>query len=155
MARRVRFDGSGASGSPLKISVAGVDAIAAAFNDCIFDGNQPPLRLYATGFTAVTGITFNERLLGKNFSEGSAVPIFTPPAGTSPVFLVAWRLNDALGRLETPSSQGSNNSIVGGGGGGVCGSFFCPIAFSVGAPALPDNLPNVTLVNFCIFKNCN
>ena len=155
MARRVRFDGSGASGSPLKISVAGVDAIAAAFNDCIFDGNQPPLRLYATGFTSVGGITFNERSLGKNFSEGAAIPIFTPPAGTSPVFLVAWRLNDGQGRLETPSSQSSNNPIGGGGGGGVCGSFFCPLAFTVGAPALPDNLPNVTFVNFCIFKNCN
>jgi hypothetical protein len=155
MARRVRFDGSGASGSPLKISVVGVNAITAAFNDCIFDGNQPPLRLYATGTTQVNGITFNERLSGKNISEGAAIPIFTPPAGTSPVFVLAWRLNDGLGRLFTPASQGSNNSIVGGGGGGVCGSFFCPLAFTVGAPAAPDNLPNITFINYCIFKNCN
>ena len=81
MARRVIFDGSGSSGSPLRISVAGVDAATAQFNACIFDGNQPPLRLWGTGFQLVNGNTWNERTVGgKNLNEGTPIPVVvTPP----------------------------------------------------------------------------
>jgi hypothetical protein len=153
--RRVRFDGSGQTGSPLRISVAGADALTAQFNDLIFDGNQPPLRLWGTGFTSVVGITFNERLGGKNVSEGAPIPVVAVPAGLTPVFMTHWRKDDGLGRLFTPSFQGSNNGLIGGGGGGICSGFFCPACFATGAPGAPDSLPPGTFVNYCVFKNAN
>jgi hypothetical protein len=155
MTRRVRFDGSGATGSPLRISVAGADAATAQFNDCIFDGNQPPLRLWGTGFTAVIGITFGDRSNGKNISEGSPTPVIATPSGTTPIFITMWRKDDGLNRLFTPSFSNSNNPVAGGGGGGICSGFFCPACFSVGAPAFPTTLPNQTFINYCIFKNAN
>ena len=151
MVRRVIID-SGAV-SPLKISVAGVDAATAQFNACIFDGNQPPLRLWGTGFTAVAGISWNEHLFGKNVSEGAPIPVVAVPAGLTPVFMTLWRKDDGLGRLFTPSSQASNNGLIGGGGGGVCSGFFCPACFATGAPAVPDSLPPGTFINYCVFKN--
>jgi hypothetical protein len=153
MTRRVRFDGSGQSGSPLRISVADVDVLTAQFNDLIFDGNQPPLRLWGTGFTSVVGITFNERLNGKNISEGTAIPVVAVPAGLTPVFMVHWRKDDGQGHVYTPSSQGSNNGLIGGGGGGICSGFFCPACFNTGAPAVPDSLPPGSFINYCVFKN--
>jgi hypothetical protein len=153
--RRVRFDGSGQTGSPLRISVAGADALTAQFNNLIFDGNQPPLRLWGTGFTSVVGITFNERLGGKNVSEGSPIPVVAVPAGLTPVFMTHWRKDDGLGRLFTPSFQGSNNGLIGGGGGGICSGFFCAACFATGAPGAPDSLPPATFVNYCVFKNAN
>jgi hypothetical protein len=154
MARRVRFDGSGAFGSPLKISVAGADAATAQFNTCIFDGNQPPLRLWGAGFVGANGITWNQRLNGKNVSEANPVPVVATPPGTTPVFMTAWRRSDS-GNVYTPSFQSSQNSIVGGGGGGICSGNFCGAVFSVGAPGAPDSLPPTTFVNYCVFKNAN
>ena len=151
--RRVRFDGSGQTGSPLRISVVGADALTAQFNDLIFDGNQPPLRLWGTGFTSVVGITFNERQFGKTVSEGAPIPVVAVPPGLTPVFITHWRKDDGLGRLYTPSSQGTNNGLLGGGGGGICSGFFCPASFSTGAPAVPDSLPPSTFINYCVFKN--
>jgi hypothetical protein len=153
--RRVRFDGSGQTGSPLRISVAGADALTAQFNDLIFDGNQPPLRLWGAGFTTVPGITWNEHLGGKNLSEGTAIPVVAVPAGLTPVFMTHWRKDDGLGRLFTPSFQGSNNGLIGGGGGGICSGFFCAACFATGAPGAPDSLPPGTFVNYCVFKNAN
>jgi hypothetical protein len=154
MARRVRFDGSGASGSPLRISAAGSDALTAQFLSLIFDGNQPPLRLAVTGFTTVTGITWNQRVGGKNVSEGSPVPVFATPIGTTPIFMTLWRRSDSS-NVFTPSFSNSNNPITGGGGGGICSGNFCPACFSVGAPGAPDSLPPATFINYCIFKNAN
>src|SRR5262249_2730395 len=133
--RRVRFDGSGQTGSPLRISVIGADVLTAQFNDLIFDGNQPPLRLWGTGFTSVVGITFNERQFGKNVSEGAPIPVVAVPPGLTPVFITHWRKDDGLGRLYTPSSQSSNNGGVGGGGGGLFSRLFCPAWFATGGPA--------------------
>ncbi len=156
MARRVIFDGSGSSGSPLRISVAGVDAATAQFNACIFDGNQPPLRLWGTGFQLVNGNTWNERTVGgKNLNEGTPIPVVVTPPGTNPVFMTMWRRDDGLNRLYTPSFSNSLNPIIGGGGGGICSNSFVPACFSVGAPANPDALPPPTFINYCVFKNAN
>jgi hypothetical protein len=154
MARRVRFDASGVSGSPLRISVRGVNALVAQFNDLIFDGNQSPFRLAATGFTTVAGITWNQRLGGKNINEGSPIPVFATPAGTTPIFMTLWRRSDSS-NVFTPSFSNSNNPVIGGGGGGICSGNFCPACFSVGAPGAPDSLPPATFINYCIFKNAN
>jgi hypothetical protein len=156
MARRVRFDGSGVSGSPLRISVAGVDALTAQFNNVIFDGNQSPFRLLVTGFTTVNGITWNQRQFGKNINEGPAIPLpLSSPPGTTPIFTTMWRLNDGQGKVYTPSFQPSSNPVIGGAGGGICSGNFCPACFTTGAPGAPDSLPNVTFINYCIFKNAN
>jgi hypothetical protein len=152
--RRVRFDGSGQTGSPLRIVVPGADVLTAQLNDLIFDGNQPPLRLWGTGFTAVAGISWNQHLLGKNVSEGSPIPVVAVPAGLTPVFITHWRKDDGLGRLFTPSFQGSNNGLIGG-GGGICSGFFCAACFATGAPGAPDSLPPGTFIDYCVFKNAN
>jgi len=67
--------------------------------------------------------------------------------------MTAWRKDDGLGRLQTPSFNNSNNALAGGGGGGICSGNFCPACFTVGAPAVPDTLPPGTFVNYCVFKN--
>ena len=96
---------------------------------------------------------FNAR--SQEMEKGSPIPVVATPAGTSPVFMTMWRLNDGLGRVYTPSFSNSQNPIAGGGGGGVCSGNFCPACFTVGAPAVPDNLPNITFINYCVFKNAN
>jgi hypothetical protein len=152
MVRRVVIDGN--ASSPLRISVAGVDAATAQFNALIFDANQPPLRLWGTGYVGVMGITFNQRSAGKTMNEGSVVRVVAVPPGFSPIFLTHWRVDDGIGRVFTPSSQ-SFSTVTGGGGGGVCSNYFVPIAFSVGPPGVPDGYPPTTYVNYCVFKNYN
>lgn len=154
MARRVIIDSTAAS--PLRISVAGVDAAGAEFNNLIFDANQSPLRLWATGWGSIAGMTWNERLAGKNVNESTLASGFTTPSGTTPIFMTCWRLsNDALNRLFTPSFDPSSNAITGGGGGAVCSGSFIGVAFTVGTPSAPDTAPAVTYVNYCVFKNYN
>jgi hypothetical protein len=155
MARRVIFDGSGSTGSPLKIGVAGADAAIAQFNACIFDGNQPPLRLWGAGFSANLGITFNQHNGGQNVAEGTAIPVVVTPPGTTPVFMTMWRWDDGLNRLRTPSSSSTGNTGAGGGGGGICSNRFAPLCYSVGPPGAPNSPPPNTLINYCVFKNAN
>ena len=141
--------------SPLRMSVSGVDVSGAQFNNLIFDANQMPLRLYATGFQAVAGMTWNQRLFGQNVREGSPVPLYTAPSGQSQMFLVAWRRNNGLNFVYTPSYNDNQNAVQGGAGGGVCSNFFIPLCFTLGAPAFPDNFPDLTFVNWCVFRNTN
>lgn len=151
--KRVVIDQTAAS--PLRISASGTDADSAEFNTLIFDANQMPLRLFATGYSLMNGITWNDRLGGKNVNEGGPISLFTPPAGTTPVFMTVWRRDDGIGRVYTASFNSSLNATSGGGGGGICGSVFCPACFSVGAPGAPTTLPPNTYINYCVFKNVN
>ena|SRR5258708_1922513 len=142
--------------SPLRISVAGVDAATAQFNAVIFDGNQPPLRLSSTGYVAIGGITWNQHLGGQNVAEGPAVGLTPTPAGTTSVFMTMWRNStDSFGRVYTPSFQGSANGSQGGGGGGICSNNFCSANFTTGAPGAPDSPGATIYVNYCVFKNYN
>ena len=115
--RRVRFDGSGQTGSPLRIVVVGADALTAQFNDLIFDGNQPPLRLWGTGFTSVVGITFNERQFGKNVSEGAPIPLMRSGEPVWPLPSNLTRLRRAISRTSRcrpdrwPGKRGSTTWI--------------------------------------------
>jgi hypothetical protein len=150
---RVIFDGSGSSGSPLLISASGSSAATAQFNSLVFNGNQPPLRLWGTGFTTVDGMSWNEHLGGQNVRESAPIAILAVPAGFAPIFLTAWRCNDGLGRVYTPSSQGSTNSISGGGGGAICSNNFIGTCYHTGAPGAPTSRPPVTFVNYAVFQN--
>jgi hypothetical protein len=88
MARRVIFDSSAAS--PLRISVAGVDAAGAEFNNLIFDANQSPLRLAGTGYLLIDGISRDEFEFGRNIRTAATPSPVVTPAGTTAVFMVMW-----------------------------------------------------------------
>lgn len=123
MARRVIFQAGG--GSPLRISVAGVDAASAQFDTLIFDGNQPPLRLwmlgYVTTFPLVAGNSFNI-----NVASGPSIPT---PAGTTPIFFCMKRqtnqgaaggdTNNNMLPIRSPAANagGMGGAVVGSGAG--------------------------------------
>lgn len=156
MTRRVIFDSN--ASTPLKISVAGVDAAASEFNTCIFDANQPPLRLWGTASVSIFGITLNQFNGGKNVSEANPIPVFAAPSGKTSVFMMAWR-REAPGdttSLNTPSQQVGLNSSSGGGGGGICNNNFCGLTWSRNpTPLFPDAFPANTIVNIAVFQNAN
>lgn len=159
MAKRVILDSTAAS--PLRVSVAGVDADLAEFNDLIFDGNQPPMRLYLNGVQSCNGMTFNEFTGGQNIREGSLVPVLSTPSGTTPIFMVNFIMSTHAGggfvRSPTYNGAANNNETNGGGAGGAIvqpsDNYFVPVCFTVGPPGLPDDLPPVTYVNYAVFKN--
>lgn len=144
---RVKFDGSG--GSPLRISVDAVDVNGAEFNTLIFDANQSPLRLWATGYVTISGITDADFILGKNvvvLNTGS----FPTPVGTTPIFITAWRrTDDPNGFVTTPTFR----SRVGG-GGGVCSGQFVGANFHAQASGVGGPGPSI-FCNYCIFKDYN
>lgn len=159
MTRRVIIN-SGAA-SPLRISVAGVDAATAEFNALIFDGNQSPLRLWGTGYVTVEGMSQNEYYGGQNVRELSAGAVVATPPGTTPVFMTMWRNSaDSQGRLWSPSFQngGYNNagsSGIGGGGGAICSGQFIGVSFSyaLSVSGDPTIRPAPNYTNYCVFKN--
>lgn len=142
--------------SPFRVSVAGVDAASAEFNNLIFDGNQSPLRLWATGFMTIVGITYNNFLGGQNLSTATAGS-FPTPSGTFPVFMTMWRnTGDANNRVWSPSFQPANNaSVLGGGGGGICSAVFKGFNANRGLATAPDAPATSEYVNYCVFKNTN
>lgn len=109
MARRVIFQ-SGAA-SPLRISVAGSDAASAQFNQLIFDGNQPPLRLWSTGWIAVVPLAFanTAQVL---FQDGPTLPV--TPSGTVPIFFTVTRQQELFvgggGGLTSPINEPANRT---------------------------------------------
>lgn len=161
MVKRVVIQGGGSA--PIRVSAAGVSVDGAQFNDLIFDGNQPPLRLYATGYTLVPPI-----YRGANSVQtiqhvvDYAAPIPQVPDGTTPLFIVATRQRmsegNTYGYLMTPTYRGG---IDGAGGGGAIsnvdggGLRFVALSFTVvhdeWVPPQPDQPDN--LVNYCIFRN--
>ncbi|WP_454629512.1 hypothetical protein [Bradyrhizobium cenepequi] len=153
MGRRVLYEAGG--GRPLRISASSsVDPTLAEFNDLIFDANQPPLRLWGTGYTQIPGITRNEWNFGKNVNEGSPISVFGAPVGQTPIFMTMWRSGDTSGYVNTPSFKQSTNAVEGGAGGAICnGNIFVPVCFRVGAPANPDSYPPLTWVDYAVFRN--
>lgn len=154
MTRRVIIDGNAAS--PFRVSVAGVDAASAEFNDLIFDGNQAPLRLWGTGWMTIGGISYNDFIGGKNINT-SHTGSFSTPSGTFPVFMTMWRnSSDPNNLIYTPSFQtAANNANQGGGGGGICGGVFKGFNSNHGLPSSPSSPAPDAYVNFCVFKNTN
>lgn len=156
--KRVIIDASLGAPSPLRVSVAGVDAALAEFNDLIFDGNQSPLRLWGTGFGTTSGFSFNDAHLGgQNMSEAVIAGGFVTPAGTTALFMTMWRRSDdTRNLLSTPSFDPSSNSGGrGGSGGGICSGTFIGACFNVGSPATPTLPAAGNYVNYCIFKQYN
>lgn len=152
MTRRVIIDSTATS--PFRISVAGVDAASAEFNDLIFDGNQLPLRLWHAGYLEIAGITYNEFAGGQTIRSGVTAALFPTPAGTSAMFKCMWRnASDSLGRIYTPSYLDGQNPILGGGGGGVCSGVFKGANFTRGVPGAPNSAGATIYCNYAVFRN--
>jgi hypothetical protein len=147
MTERVKIDSTAAS--PFRVSSAGAAVDTAEFNTLIFDGNQSPMRLWATGYILVTGISDADFIGGKNVNVDHTGS-FPTPTGTTPVFITVWRRDgDPTGSVITPFF-GSRS----GAGGGVCsgtfvGANFHAAASGVGGPGAS------AYTNYCIFKNHN
>jgi hypothetical protein len=107
MVKRVIIGSEG--GSPLRVSVAGVDASSAQFNNLIFDGNQPPLRLYSTGYVTarVLQASGSDRNTAAIFTNGPPVPV--TPSGTTPIFFCMVRQPTSSG-VVNPGGVGNANS---------------------------------------------
>ena len=102
MARRVIIQAD--ASSPLRVSASGVDAAGAQFNNLIFDGNQPPLQLWATGFLSASVLGFSDSQAA-NFTNGPSVP--TTPPGTTPIFLTVVRQPISSGVVNPGAIDGS------------------------------------------------
>lgn len=113
MTERVKFQADG--GSPLRISVSGVDVNSAQFSDLIFDGNQQPLRLWGTGYLAVFSIDFfNSRTI----MTATGPLVLATPSGTTPMFKVLSR-NDHQSSVAVPTTPGAHVLGRAPGGGSV------------------------------------
>lgn len=174
MTDRVVFQASAAS--PLRVSVAGVSAASAQFNNLIFDGNQPPMRLAINGWVAVTVITDANWTAGQTIAEQSAVPAPTVPAGTTPIFMIMFRQPYAVvvsgstptafaGSYRTPARYptvggGSFDTVGGkGAGGAICGGqiigvTFTPATHDPGSGGGPSfNRFTSSNVSYAVFRN--
>lgn len=151
MVRRVILDGTAAS--PLRISVAGVDAAFAEFNNLIFDGNQSPLRLSQLTWVYVEGMSWNEWNGGQNTREALAGAVISTPLGTTPIWLCTIT---SFGNtfMSTPFHS---NPVSGGGGSSICQSGGVNYAIGVchnnGFPAIPDDRAAGYYINFAVMKN--
>lgn len=148
---RVRFDSN--TSSPFRVSVNGVDESSAEFNTLIFDGNQAPMRLWATGWFTLAGISDNDFNGGKNINVDHT-GTFPANTGKEALFITMWKLSDPAanpnGMVTTPYFASRQ-----GGGGGMCSGNFVGANFHVGlagSGAAPG--PSI-YTNYCVFKNDN
>lgn len=105
MKERVVIQGGGVS--PLRISVVGVDASSAQFNNLIFDGNQPPLRLWGVGYVTSAPLASGS---GATVTSGSPATVITTPSGAFPLFLTMVRQPLAGGSPVNPGAVGNQNT---------------------------------------------
>lgn len=108
MANRVIFRSNAAS--PLRISIVGADASSAQFNQLIFDGNQPPLRLWSSGWISVVPLAF-ANTASVLFQDGPTLP--AAPSGTAPIFLTVTRQQELVGvggGLTNPINEPANRT---------------------------------------------
>lgn len=148
--------------SPFRVSVIGVDASGAQFNNLIFDGNQPPLRLWATGYVQPLPLGFSNP---DTATFADSAPIIATPSGKTPIYF-----------LSTRQPLGPNTLNPGGVGNGNCSAFITYNSYgeggliSIGAGSGGSNLftgmnfnrdslignqfSNIpAVVNFAIMKN--
>lgn len=150
---RVKIDGS--ASSPFRVSVAGVDVSGAEFNTLIFDGNQSPLRLWATGYINVAGISDSDFSIGGKNINVDYTGSFPTPSGTTPIFITMHKRSDG------PSGNPNGFTVTPyfgsreGGGGGICSGVFVGANFHVGIPGTGSTPGPPAYCNYCIFKDYN
>jgi hypothetical protein len=148
--------------SPLRVSVAGVDASGAQFDDLLFDANQPPMRLYVNGWGRVPYTAPGD---GNILQWVRLALLPSTPSGTFPLFMTM----NYQPNLTTPGSEGAyfpNYSPYGttpsfatsqGGGGAVGDGWFTGISFNkqntLPSGAANPNFPDQTHIAYAIFRN--
>lgn len=146
------------AGSPLRISVPGVDAAGAEFNNLIFDGNQPPLRLHVKGYVSISTIDFTNTQNLRPVTSSDVLP--TVPSGTTPIFVVTWRQplagGSTAGGMKTVNFNLNTSNTLGGGGGAVTTTSgalrFIGLSCSREGPS-GGRFSGDNLINYMIFKN--
>lgn len=148
--------------SPLRVSVVGVDASGAQFDDLLFDANQPPMRLYANGWGRVSYTAPGD---GNILQWARLALLPSTPAGTFPLFMtMSYQPN-----LSTPGSEGAYSAggspygtttffnAATGAGGAVGDGWFTGISFNkqslLPSGATYPNYPDQTHVSYAIFRN--
>jgi hypothetical protein len=145
VSRRVVIQGGNAA-HPFRVGSPGVNADTADLFDLFFDGNQSPLRIWGTGFVAVTPLE-HDNLAPAHFHTGPGV--IATPAGLFPVFIVngrpSYNPNSGTNRLTTVESSF---------GGVVAQNTFFGINIAREVVVQGGIAPLTSaLVNYCIFRN--
>lgn len=143
--------------SPFKVSVSGVDAASAGFDNTIFDGNQSPLRLFLVGYTTVPPLGCGN-ISPAFIAAGASLP--SVPAGTHPVVVICGRssiqVRDINGGIPTAVgwNQTTFHQSAGAGIGSILtdtdiwGMNFTSNSTSAGCASFPNNE-----VHYAIFRN--
>lgn len=163
--RRLVIDAN--SGSPMRVSVGGVDAQGAQFDNLIFDANQPPLRVFMNGWVSVDWYPYPFAWTSRFMPYASwywGYPLPPSPPGTSPLFLTMWyqpNFNTATYEGTTPFGTtpllwSANWSFGQGAGMAVSDGYFVPFTFCKQIFTYGGFLvswPDYTHIGFCIFRN--
>lgn len=135
--------GKGPNNSPLRVSAAGFDANLAEFEDLLFDGNQPPLRLHHVGYVQIADKN------PSNLAPAIISSAVFPPLPGYPQFCVMSRQTSSTGTvldLRTVYRAGQA-----GAGGVVNPGVFWGVDWN--QKFADGGAPSYTHINFCIFKN--
>jgi hypothetical protein len=137
--RRIRIAANDAS--PFRVSASGIDVNGATFDGLLFDGNQSPLRLYASGYMLATPITAGslEIVVGTPGPFGPSVS-----SGQHSLFTIVYR-------HQTSPTPPLRTAFAQGGCGGAMDSSNRLHALNFFGKASPD-LPD-SYVNYMIFRN--
>lgn len=147
MARRLII-GPGAS-SPFLVSDTGYDAATAGFVNLIFNGNQPPLRVWGTGYVTIAPSPAGNLAPA---IYGTGVAVLATPSGLFPQFNVNTKRSQAgtttPDRLRTVNSRPTQRA---GCGATIFGNTLYPIQFD--RKATDTTVMGNAVINYIIFKN--
>lgn len=138
--------GKSATDSPLRVAAVGYDANNAEFDELLFDGNQPPLRLHHIGYVYVDDLDY------ANLAPAWTASVAYPPLNGYPQFCVMSRKTNSTNNGQStlkpqPACRGGGS----GGGGVVTPNKFWGVNWDRKYP-FPSG-PSYRYVNFAIFKN--
>lgn len=135
--------GKASTNSPLRVSAAGVDANLAAFEDLLFDGNQPPLRLHHVGYVMIADKN------PSNFAPAIISSAVFPALPGYPQFSVMSRWTNPSGVVFDPRC--AYRAGQAGAGGVVNPGVFWGVDWN--SKFADAGAQSYTHINFCIFKN--
>lgn len=160
MTRRLRIQGGA---EPVRVSVVGVDAAGALFDQVIFDANQAPLRLWTTNYYAFGSEGAPDNIGTSDVTQAivrkTSATLPSTASGKKPLFAVMWRCQKQAG-----SKDGTIQHVTAGyhglrllpdnqqgGGGGIMGTDGFYAVNWCRQEAGYSSHPNY--VNYAIFRN--
>jgi hypothetical protein len=174
MVQRVIINANGT----FRVSVPGVDASGAQFDNLIFDASQPPLRCTQNGWFTMTPILDGDYTAPspQNVKEATGPTVtLTDPGGATPLFMtinrapMTYGVSDGgsgvvpvfdPGLLMTPTRRdasvgGLNPQGYKGSGGAICSNVFLGVTFTPATfdPLISMNHFDTIYINYAIFKN--